>query len=83
MSAHNRRGSRTKSTDTGTIKLGWFKNLKCPIRDVSPGGARIVLDENTELPEEFELRIPQFKHPRNCILRWVSGSEVGVEFVLE
>lgn len=83
MSEHNRRGSRTRTDDKGTIKLGWFKKLSCQIRDVSPGGARLVLEEQAELPDQFELRIPQFKHPRNCIRRWTSGSEIGVEFVLE
>lgn len=76
----NRRGGRAPLTGTGQIKLGIFKRLNCEIRDVSPGGARIVTPEGTDLPEQFTMRMPHFKKPRVCIRRWQSGSETGVEF---
>jgi hypothetical protein len=76
----NRRGYRTSLTETGLIKLGLFKRMSCEIRDVSPGGARIVTPDGTELPEQFVMQMPHFKKPRVCIRRWQSGSETGVEF---
>jgi hypothetical protein len=76
----NRRGGRKPVTGTGVIKLGLFKRMSCEIRDVSPGGARIVTPEGTDLPERFTMRMPHFKTPRTCIRRWQSGAETGVEF---
>jgi hypothetical protein len=76
----NRRGRRTSLTENGMIRLGLFKRLRCEIRDVSPGGARIVTPEGTDLPEQFVMHMPQFKKPRTCIRRWQSGREIGVEF---
>lgn len=82
MATHtmNRRGNRMRTDAVGSIKLGLFKRLHCEIRDVSPGGARIVVAEGTKLPAEFVMNFPQFRHPRTCIKRWESGLEVGVEF---
>ncbi len=76
----NRRGNRMRTDAVGSIKLGLFKRLRCEIRDVSPGGARIVVAEGTKLPAEFVMNFPQFRHPRTCVKRWESGLEVGVEF---
>ena len=83
MSTLNRRGSRTSSGDKGSIKMGLLKKLDCEIRDVSPGGARIVAPEGVDLPDEFVMRFPQFKRPRTCLRRWQSGREFGVEFAAE
>ncbi len=79
----NRRGQRIRVDARGLVKLGWFKKQEVEVRDVSPGGARLSLPEGVLLPDEFELRIPHFKHPRACVKRWESGLEIGVEFKLE
>lgn len=81
MTSLERRGRRTPTTETGTIKIGFFKKVTCELRDVSPGGARIVVPEDVELPEEFVIRTPHFKRARPCIRRWQSGRETGVEFI--
>jgi len=79
----NRRGQRVRVDARGLIKLGWFKKQEVEVRDVSPGGARLAVPEGVLLPDQFELRIPQFKHPRTCLKRWESGLEIGVEFKFE
>jgi len=76
----NRRGRRTNLAQSGMIRLGFFKRLPCEIRNVSPGGARIVTPAGVDLPEVFVMHIPNCKKPRTCIRRWQSGSEMGVEF---
>ncbi len=76
----NRRGQRVRVDARGLVKLGWFKKQEVEVRDVSPGGARIAVPEGVLLPDEFEMRIPQFKFPRTCLKRWESGLEIGVEF---
>ena len=76
----NRRGQRVRVDARGLVKLGWFRKQEVEVRDVSPGGARIAVPEGVLLPDEFEMRIPQFKFPRTCLKRWESGLEIGVEF---
>ena len=78
----NRRGQRIRVDARGLIKLGLFRKQEVEVRDVSPGGARLAVPEGVLLPDEFELRIPQFKYPRTCMKRWESGLEIGVEFKL-
>jgi hypothetical protein len=78
----NRRGQRVRVDARGMVKLGWFRKQEVEVRGVSPGGARLALPEGVLLPDEFELRIPQFKYPRTCMKRWESGLEIGVEFKL-
>jgi hypothetical protein len=79
----NRRGQRVRVDARGLVKLGWFRKQEVEVRDVSPGGARIAVPEGVLLPDEFEMRIPQFKFPRTCLKRWESGLEIGVEFKFE
>jgi hypothetical protein len=79
----NRRGSRTHVKQTGHIKLGLFKSLEIDVRDVSQGGARLLMPQGVDLPEQFIIRLPQFKRSRTAIRRWQSGQEIGVEFVAE
>jgi hypothetical protein len=79
----NRRGQRVRVDACGVIKLGWFKKCEVEVRDVSPGGARIAVPPGVVLPEEFDIRLPQFKQPRACLKRWESGLEVGIEFKLD
>ncbi len=76
----NRIGQRIPVRSYGAIRLGWFRTLKVEIRDVSPGGARLALPEGVILPDEFVIKMPQFRHPRTCLKRWESGREAGVEF---
>ncbi|MEZ5952736.1 MAG: hypothetical protein R3C13_00390 [Hyphomonas sp.] len=78
----NRRGGRRPTEDAvGRIKLGWFKSVDCDIRDVSPGGARLVIPEGVELPEQFIMKTELFKTPKVCFRRWEYGGEIGVEFI--
>lgn len=79
----NRRGQRARVDARGLIKLGWFRKQEVEVRDVSPGGARLAVPQGVLLPDEFELRLPQFKYPRTCLKRWESGLEIGVEFKFE
>ena len=80
-SGPEQRGHRTPVIQKGTLRLGLFKSVPCEIRDVSPGGARIVTPKGMELPEEFSIRFAQAKRARPCLRRWQSGRETGIEFI--
>jgi hypothetical protein len=53
----------------------------CAIADISETGARIVLQEERELPERFILLLTRNGDARrHCRLVWRDGTTVGVEF---
>lgn len=53
----------------------------CSIADISERGARLVLDDEAELPDRFLLLLsPQGEARRVCRLVWCDGPTVGVEF---
>jgi methyl-accepting chemotaxis protein len=55
--------------------------LPCSISDVSETGARITLESDSELPEQFMLLLtPTGKARRRCRVVWRTGTTVGVEF---
>jgi PilZ domain-containing protein len=53
----------------------------CSIEDVSEAGARIVLQDNEELPERFLLLLTACGVTRVCRQVWRDERIVGVEFV--
>jgi hypothetical protein len=80
---YNRRGARIRVEGKAYIRLGLFRRLECELRDISPGGARIILPEGENVPNDFVMVLPQFRHPRTCMKRWESGREIGIEFRMD
>ncbi|CAN5231249.1 hypothetical protein BH10PSE8_BH10PSE8_18570 [soil metagenome] len=54
--------------------------LDCVVRNISEGGAMIVVSEAVALPAMFELEITQRQRSYNAQVRWRSGTRVGVSF---
>jgi PilZ domain len=62
-----------------TDKVGTV--VSCSIADISETGARIVLEDDCELPEEFVLLLtPTGDARRRCNVVWRTGTTVGVAF---
>lgn len=56
----------------------------CRVEDLSENGAKLVLDEDVELPSAFALELPVFEalsHRRSVERRWQLGRNCGVRFV--
>lgn len=54
----------------------------CAISDISDSGARLVLNSDAALPEQFVLLLTkEGSARRKCRVVWRSGSIVGVEFM--
>ena len=54
--------------------------VACTVRNISSGGARIVLPEAVELPDAVQI----FARPdiyRRALVRWRIGLEAGLEFI--
>jgi hypothetical protein len=57
--------------------------LDCVVRNISEGGALIVVPETVLLPPDFELEIAQRQRCYQAHMRWRSGTRVGVSFELD
>ena len=55
---------------------------QCKMADVSQGGARLVLEDASLVPDAFVLVLSQGSRAhRKCKVRWRAATAVGVEFV--
>ena len=80
--SHTNRGSvRRNFAGDGVVKLGLFKRAKCAICDLSATGARLIVPETLDLPDNFRLEIRQIKRTLPCAVRWRDSGQAGVEFV--
>lgn len=79
----HRSEKRGSSDRQGNIRLGFFKKLACSIDDLSVSGAKLILPNNTKLPERFDLILSGTgkKRTHKCVCRWQSGNTAGVEFL--
>lgn len=79
----DRRGSlRGRTLLKGRIEFGHKRaNLDCVLRDLSEGGARLLVSESVPLPEEFDLHLAHLARTRRAQVRWRGGTSVGVQFL--
>lgn len=57
--------------------------LDCVVRNISDGGALLVVSDAVALPASFELEIAQRRRSYNAHVRWRSGTRVGVSFEMQ
>lgn len=57
--------------------------MECTVRDISDGGARLVVSSAVTVPEAFELFIPSKNEYIEARQRWRRGDDLGIEFVRE
>jgi hypothetical protein len=58
--------------------------IVCSIADISELGARLTLESETEIPDEFVLLLtPKGTPRRQCRVVWRDGLALGVEFPRE
>ena len=63
------------------IVIGGEVPIACSIVDISEIGARLALENETEIPDEFVLLLtPKGTPRRNCRVVWRDGLALGVEF---
>ncbi|PTM38790.1 PilZ domain-containing protein [Bosea sp. 124] len=54
--------------------------LDCVVRNISEGGAMLVVSDAVALPGMFQLEIAQRQRSYNAHIRWRSGTRIGVSF---
>ncbi|MET3893256.1 hypothetical protein ABIE41_004332 [Bosea sp. OAE506] len=57
--------------------------LDCVVRNISDGGALIVVPDTVLLPADFELEITQRQRCYHAHVRWRTGTRIGVSFEAE
>jgi hypothetical protein len=72
---------RSKAFLKAHIRIHNLPAMDCVVRNVSPSGARLEVDETFALPMEFELEIPQRGVVLMCEVKWRRDDLVGVKFL--
>ena len=55
--------------------------LDCTVRNLTEGGASLMVANTVSLPDTFTLTIPIDKFERSCRVVWRKADRVGVEFI--
>jgi diguanylate cyclase (GGDEF)-like protein len=77
-----RREPRQRVLKRGLIATPDLRSaIDCTIRDLSPSGARLRVDDYFSAPEEFELLLLPTRTRRRVRTRWQIGKDIGVEFM--
>ena len=78
-----------KEPRMGANRAGWIAVKKgaqlqaCFVWDEFIHGAKLTVDNPTDLPDTFYLYFStRFDSRRHCRVAWRSGNQVGVEFLL-
>ena len=78
--AHHRSEHRKRTLKEAKIVLTDWTVIDCTIRDISEGGARIVVGDAMTLPPEFRLHIVSSNTIVPVRLLWQRGTAAGVGF---
>jgi hypothetical protein len=73
-----RRSQRHRTLKAGKIVLGRASVIDCTIRNLSPEGAAIAVDNAATLPAEFDLEFDG--KTRHCKVAWRRLDRLGVKF---
>ena len=83
MSTNNRRTSRQAVNSPAWLEIGNDARLRrCKLIDISANGARLIVEDVENTPDNFNLLLSRFGSPSyRCNVVWKQGDEMGVEFL--
>ncbi|GEO87141.1 MULTISPECIES: PilZ domain-containing protein [Alphaproteobacteria] len=58
---------------------GGHSTFDCMIRNLSPSGAKIILESTVGVPDVFQLKFEDGS-ARPCLVKWRNATEMGVAF---
>lgn len=77
----HRKSVRRRALKGGLIVFdGGYQSLSCTIRDLSEGGARLVVENTMGIPSTFTLKLSDGSPSRSCAVKWKNATTLGVEF---
>ena len=65
---------------TGWISLGPDALIGCVIADISDSGARLKVEQPSDVPDEFLLLLSARGKPRRCYVVWRTSDQIGCQF---
>jgi hypothetical protein len=79
--AKSRREKRREFGRPGRIFLWESPALDCTVEDISHGGAKLSVSDQSRVPDTFILILASTGIRRSCKIAWRSKSHVGVQFL--
>jgi hypothetical protein len=78
-----KRTDRTLPSAIAWIVINGRADRECSLLDVSPAGAKVIVDSGSEIPDRFELAFFRANAKRQkCEVIWRRGKVLGVKFVV-
>ncbi len=84
------RGSRDKRTSPrhtiyrfARLVLPDRSVMNCIMKDVSAGGAKVVIEGNVAMPQRVLLKVDQTGETKRARVAWQNETEVGLQFLAE
>ena len=79
MSTNNRRTSRQTVNSPAWLEIGNDARLRrCKLIDISANGARLIVEDVENTPDNFNLLLSRFGSPSyRCNVVWKQGDEMG------
>jgi len=79
--ANRRRLPRARALKKGTIVFHHGSStFDCLIRNLSGGGALLIVGDTTGIPDRFELRFDAIPPAHQTTVRWRTATALGVSF---
>jgi hypothetical protein len=80
--AMTKRSDRTAPPATAWILINGRADRECSLLDVSPAGAKIVVQDALGIPDRFELALFRaLDKRRKCEVMWRRGKMLGIKFL--
>jgi two-component system cell cycle response regulator len=78
--SERRTNLRGRTLKGGKIIIGKLSVIDCVIRDLTQLGARLKVDNTTDVPNSFELQIKPDSARRPASVVWRGYGEIGIKF---
>ncbi len=75
-----RRERRKRVLKEGKLMLTEWVSVRCMVRDISPGGARLEFDGPVDLPNAFHLCLVTADLTIPAVPAWQRRDEAGIRF---
>ncbi|MBC7152030.1 MAG: PilZ domain-containing protein [Rhizobium sp.] len=78
-----RTATRLRALKAARIVLpGGYSTFDCMVRNLSPVGAKLVLEQTFDVPDAFQLNFEDGS-VRQCTVKWRNPKELGVAFAAD
>ena len=75
-----RKYPRTEIEETAYVSSGGSV-MSCVVRNISPAGAAIDVDNPAFVPQRFRLVMAKDSSVRDCRVIWIQKNQIGLAFV--